>query len=174
MPRRLLIDGYNLMYAYPESQALAGTDLETAREQLLRALVEYGARNDYRIEVVFDAHGATGAARSEQRTPFLKVTFTGSGRSADAYIEGVAARLKGREDFAVVVTGDYHQQKVVGGAGLLRVSPREFIEEMQESKSGGSDDTPRKAPRRVRVADRLDPETRRQLEEIRLRKRSKQ
>ena len=118
--RRMLIDGYNVIYASEELAAIKDDDWEAARERLIRLLIEYGVRHEYEIEVVFDAAKSPGPASSEKITDFLTVTYTAMGKTADSYIESIACAPSGRDtELGVVVTGDYQQQKVVGGAGYL-------------------------------------------------------
>ena len=129
----IIIDGYNLMHASEELARLASGDLESARDELVGRLADYAAASGMDVEVVFD--GAGGATVTSAHSDFLAVTFTGKGKTADEYIEGVScgSAESGRR-YDTVVTGDYHQQKVVYGAGMLRMSSREFLEEMRQSR----------------------------------------
>jgi len=135
MPDRLIVDGYNLMHADEELKSLMREDLEVARDRLLALIEDYCAREERRALVVFDAGGRPGPATTENRSVFLKVAFTAAGQTADAYIEKLAYRLHGEESRStMLVTGDYDQQKVASGAGLLRVSSREFLIDMRGSR----------------------------------------
>jgi len=170
----IIVDGYNLIHASESLQPLAREDLEAAREQLIEVLIEYSARQELEVELVFDAASRGGPARSESRSKYLKVTFTAGGKTADSYIESLAYRLERIEHGSVrVVTGDYHQQKVAGGAGLLRVSSREFLEEMRDAREQESRERGRTATRpfRVRMDKRLPDDIREAL--LRLRERRK-
>jgi predicted RNA-binding protein with PIN domain len=164
----ILIDGYNLIHASGELQRLASEDLESAREQLVRLLIEYSARQGREIEVVFDGKGSSGAGASSTRhTDLLTVTFTARGMTADSYIEAAACRKSPKHQPATVVTGDYQQQKIVSGAGVLRMSSREFLDEMRESKSEVAADGKAPPRKRMRLERRLPDETTEALRRLR-------
>ncbi len=165
MPERLIIDGYNVIYASEELEALMREDLEAAREMLLSQVEEYCAREGRSAIVVFDAGGRPGPATKEDRTGFLQVAYTAEGQSADSYIEKLAYR-GGEAGSAMLVTGDYDQQKVAASAGLMRMSSREFLLVMRESSDealAGAGGRQAGSPR-VSVAERLPEETRDALE----------
>ena len=162
MPDKLIIDGYNLMYASDDLQALMRDDLEAAREKLLAEIEEYCAREERIAEVVFDAGGRVGPASREERSRFLIAIYTAEGQSADSYIEKLAYRTPaGPARSVLLVTGDYHQQKVAAGAGLLRMSSREFLLEMLDSREVSLEEarSRSKKGRRVNLSERLSEET---------------
>lgn len=170
MPERLIVDGYNVIYASEELGALIREDIDAARERFLAELEDYCTREERTAEVVFDAGGRPGPAVSEERSDFLRVTFTAEGQSADAYIEKMAYRNAGTETgAALLVTGDYDQQKVAAGAGLLRMSSREFLIEMRESRSRAAEGASRRdvSAKRVTVAERLPDDIKAALERFR-------
>lgn len=160
------MDGYNVVHADPELKALAESDMAAAREELIGMILEYGFLVDYQIEVVFDAAGSPGPARSEKRADFLSVVYTSEGSTADSYIEGLAySSNRGEGEFEMVVTGDYIQQRIAIGAGMLRKPPREFLEELRgllkESRADGKRAGARR--RRVTLEDGLSEEVREKL-----------
>jgi predicted RNA-binding protein with PIN domain len=170
MPKRLIIDGYNLIYASAELQALMGESIEAAREKLIAELEEYCFREERAAEVVFDGAGSKGPATTEERSGFLKVTFTGEGQSADSYIEKLAYQKGGdRANEVLLITGDYDQQKVAAGAGLLRMSSREFLLELEESHMKVNEERRRRTPGgwKVPLEDRLPGEIKTGLERLR-------
>lgn len=172
MPDRLIVDGYNLMHADDELEALMRQDLEAARELLVSKLEEYCAREERTAEIVFDAAGRGGPAASEQRAPFLKVTYTAEGQSADSYIEKLAYREpEGSRGAALLITGDYDQQKIASGAGLLRMSSREFVLEMRRSHDDATETIRTRGgrPRRSTLAARIPEDVRAALERLRKR-----
>jgi predicted RNA-binding protein with PIN domain len=156
-----IIDGYNVMHADDELKSLMDADLEAARDSLTSLLSDFSAREGLRTELVFDAGGRPGGVSREKVGTLLTVTYTARGQSADDYIEKMAYKSRpARGASRIVVTGDYAQQRIVQGAGLLRMSPREFLARVAESKD---EQTRRIAPegphpRRVRLADRLSEE----------------
>jgi len=170
MPEKLIVDGYNLIYASDDLKTLMRDDIEAARNRLLAELEEYCAREERTAEVVFDAGGRPGPASSEDRSSVLKVTFTAEGQSADSYIEKLAYRDAGEPSGSVLlVTGDYDQQKIAAGAGLLRISSREFLIEMRESRELTVEDARRRAgrPWRVTLGSRLPDDVKAALDRFR-------
>ncbi len=166
MPGRLIVDGYNLIHADPELAALLDRDTEAARGKLVEVLIEHSAREGVEIELVFDAAGRDGPTNSERLTGGLTVTYTAKGESADAYIEK-ASYGSWPAGSVAVVTGDYEQQKVAGGAGMLRISSREFEAEMRISREeSGREARQGSSAWKVSVRDRLPGDVRVSLEKL--------
>jgi predicted RNA-binding protein with PIN domain len=169
MLETLIIDGYNLIYAGDDLKELMRDDPEAAREKLLAEVEEYCAREERTAEVVFDAAGRKGPVSHEDHSGFLKVTYTAEGRSADSYIEKLAYQSPGGPaDSVMLVTGDYDQQKVAAGTGLLRMSSREFLLEMRESRGVALERDRRRSgrPWRVNLGKRLPDSTKSALEQL--------
>lgn len=127
----LLVDGYNLMHAARDAKLLDADDLAHDRDTLADWLANYAAFNSKDSVLVFD-----GAGRTTDLTqrPGLQVVFTRRDVTADTYIER-AAHLLVRKGYRVsVVTSDYEEQKSVFGSGAIRVSSREFLQELAHSK----------------------------------------
>lgn len=166
----LVIDGYNLIYADEALAPLMELSPESARDALVARLLDYAARLDVDIEVVFDAAGREGSAATEEVAGTVRVTYTASGRSADDYIERlVYERRHSRSGSWTVVTGDYAQQRVALGAGMLRMSSREFIQRMHEAERDSREASAREkknAPRTT-VGDAIDPLTKAALDRLR-------
>lgn len=122
----MLVDGYNVINAWPELIEVLD-NLEHAREKLVDILAGYGAYKDYRVVIVFDAHAVQGADVCSEVLPGrLQVVYTKEGETADSYIEKLAYQLV-REGFGVyVVTSDWVEQLVILGAGAWRISAREL------------------------------------------------
>ncbi len=172
----MIIDAYNLMHADDGIKALMEQDLEAARELLIAMLTDYCAAEDQRIDLVFDAGGRPGTATREKRSRALRVVYTAGGESADDYIEKLIYQARAPFASAIVVTGDYAQQRIAQGAGVIRMSPREFLSALRESKeelrrdiapSGGG------RRRKVRLSDRLPEDTVAALEHLRRQQKSK-
>lgn len=171
----LIVDGYNLIHASDRLSNIADENLESAREALISDLIDYSAREGCEIELIFDAAKTRSGVSKESRSGLLSVTFTAKGQSADDYIEKLAYDASLSRDVVstesesmTVVTGDYNQQKVASGAGLLRQSPREFLVAMRESSAKGKDDVKRKSrKKRVRVSERLPDDVREELLKMR-------
>jgi len=163
-----IIDAYNLMHADEQLEALMDQDLEAARASVIHEVSEFAVREATRIVLVFDAGGRPGAASTRKSGANLEITYTAGGQSADDFIEKLAYSRPGSAGAAIVVTGDYAQQRIVGGAGQLRMSPREFLARLDESRQelrdtagkGGS------SARKVRLGDRIPADVRSALERL--------
>ena len=97
-PEYYLIDGYNVINAWPELIRLRG-NLDEARDVLVHILTEYGAFENYEMTVVFDAFFTEDEEHAQQITDRMKVIYTGAGETADSCIERLAytAVRAGRE-----------------------------------------------------------------------------
>lgn len=123
----MLVDGYNVLGAWPELAAVKEDSLEHARAKLMDILAGYGAYKDYRVVIVFDAHAVPGASsRTETLPGGAEVVFTAEGETADSYIERLAYQLTHAGQGVYVVTSDRAQQLTVLGAGAWRISAREL------------------------------------------------
>lgn len=174
--RRFIVDGYNLLHASPHLKELADEDMEAAREALSAELLEFAGRSDCHVELVFDAGGREGPARSEERSRLLTVTYTAARQTADAYIEKLVYRVGAPSpEEVVVVTGDYAQQRIAGGAGMLRMSPREFLEEIAETRRSTGEITRGHSGRKGAgtLGERLPEDVKAALERIRIEGRQK-
>lgn len=163
----LIIDGYNVMHADEGLASLMKLDLEAARDTLVARLLDYASRQSVEVEVVFDAGGREGPAASERSGDYLKITYTARGQSADDYIERLMYMQRARHSGPyTVVTGDYAQQKVVSGAGMLRMSSREFLVRLSEASEAEKERADRRTSKadKVTLGDALDPLTRAALE----------
>lgn len=125
----LLVDGYNVINAWPELMSLK--DLEHARDKLVEILANYGSYQNYEVIIVFDAHGVSGAVNEQQIYSNVAVVFTGEGETADSYIERTAYNLVRQGDRVYVVTSDWAEQLVILGAGAFRIPARELIRDVK-------------------------------------------
>ncbi|MBU4173589.1 MAG: NYN domain-containing protein [Actinobacteria bacterium] len=173
MTGRIIVDGYNLMYASERLESILREDFEAARQTLLSDLVEYCDREEREVEVVFDAAGAGGAERHEKRSRFLSVTFTAGGKTADACVEALIYGVpRGGAGSVTIVTGDYEIQRIASGVGMLRMSSREFLEEMRDSEERWRAELKSRRTRRqrVRLDERISTDVRAALERFRHRR----
>ena len=84
-----LVDGYNVINAWPELMRLRG-NLDEARDVLVHILTEYGAFENYEMTVVFDAFFTEDEEHTQEITPRMRVVYTGAGETADSCIERLA------------------------------------------------------------------------------------
>ncbi len=125
----LLVDGYNLIYAWPELKAIAEDNLEGARGALLDKLCNYAGYTGYETIVVFDAYKVKGNIGEAFDYQNIHVVYTKEAQSADSYIQRATHEMRNKDKSDVtVVSSDGLVQLIVLGEGALRVSSREFVE----------------------------------------------
>ena len=130
----LILDGYNVIFAWDELKKAAESDLALARDVLTRIMCSYTAFRKCHATIVFDAYKRRGGEGSEEECGNVKVVYTKEAETADAYIEKASKALV--QDYTVrVVTSDLEEQYVVLGHGALRVSAKEFKREIENTTS---------------------------------------
>ncbi|WP_174734498.1 NYN domain-containing protein [Mesobacillus harenae] len=125
----LLVDGYNIIGAWPELSQLKVRDLSAARDRLIEKMAEYQAYTGYRVIVIFDAHFVTGT-ETKYKNYKVDVIFTKEGETADERIEKLAIQLNNRVTQIHVATSDFTEQWAIFGQGALRKSARELLTEI--------------------------------------------
>ena len=129
----LIVDGYNMIGAWPELVLLKNQDrLEDAREALLNRLSNYAKYEGLKIIVVFDAQLVPGVTQSYTKYQ-LEVIFTEEGETADSYIERIAGELNNRLTQVTVATSDLAEQWVIFSQGALRTSARELYNSVEKT-----------------------------------------
>jgi len=130
MAKLVIIDGYNVIYNWPELKALSDEKMELAREKLIDKLSSYAAYTGNEVKLVFDGHLVKRGKGSRQKIGGIEVIFTQSGITADQAIEKMIQKTD-KETY--VVTGDEVEQWVIFGRGAWRVTPREFSKELTDT-----------------------------------------
>jgi uncharacterized protein len=125
----LLVDGYNIIGAWPELRVLKNNDLAAARDQLVEKMAEYQAYTGYRVIVVFDAYYVQGTEK-KYKNHKVDVIFTRENETADERIEKLAIGLSNRLTQVHVATSDFTEQWAIFGQGALRKSARELLTEI--------------------------------------------
>ena len=128
----LIIDGYNLIFAWDKLKRLADCELAHARDTLIHIMCNYRAFKKCNLILVFDAYKRRENDGSEETVGGITVVYTKERQTADAYIERSAYKLSDKNTVRVV-TGDYEEQLVILGVGGVRVTAREFIEEVEST-----------------------------------------
>ena len=129
----LLVDGYNIIFAWDELQRLAAQDVAAARGALIDILANYQGFRKCRVIVVFDAYKVKGNPGSVQTVHGIKVVYTKEAETADTYIERATYELR-RERRVRVATSDGPEQVIILGHGALRVSARAFHAEVEAAE----------------------------------------
>ena len=128
-PDYLLVDGYNIIFAWDALRRLADGSLDAARRRLMDILCNYAGYKRCVPILVFDAYKVRGGAREVEKYHNLYVVYTREAETADMYIERATHELA-REHRTRVVSSDGAEQIIVMGHGALRVSARAFEEEV--------------------------------------------
>jgi predicted RNA-binding protein with PIN domain len=123
---KLIVDGYNVIHAWPSLKKLLGVSLEAARDKLVERLSVFGLVTGTDVTVVFDAHHSQARTNSEQTVEGVRVVFTRKGHSADHAIERIAYGATGAGETVTVATSDRFQSDLVRGMGGAVISAPEL------------------------------------------------
>ena len=129
----LIIDGYNVLFNWPELNEMAKIDLGLARTRLIEILGDYAAFKNFRMVLVFDGYRAKGNPGQKSRWEKVEIVYTKEGQTGDAYIESLATRI-GHNYSTRVVTSDSLVQLSSFRSGLLRMSARELRESVENAQ----------------------------------------
>ncbi|WP_372637448.1 NYN domain-containing protein [Cohnella sp.] len=129
----LLVDGYNVIGAWPELSALKDEKLEDARDRLLDMLSDYQGYAGLIVIVVFDAFRVPGTGKEYRPRKKFSVVYTREKETADECIERLVGEWLSVKRNVYVATSDLVEQHVVFGRGALRVSARELRHAVRQS-----------------------------------------
>lgn len=128
--KTIFVDGYNVINSWPNLKVEKNSSFEGARKAIIDILHNYGVFEECNIILVFDAHKVQGSIeKTEIINKNVSVVFTKDGETADAYIEKKVNSL-GRKCEIVVVTSDGLEQQTIFQRGAIRMSSREFYNEV--------------------------------------------
>lgn len=131
--RYLLVDGYNIIFAWDELKRLAEMELELARERLVTYLCNYAAVRKIRVILVFDAYKVKGSHGAVERVHNIDVVYTKEAETADMYIEKVTHELS-RNHRVRVATSDGLEQLIILGGGAVRTTADELWADVNETE----------------------------------------
>ena len=170
----LLVDGYNVIFAWEELKELAKVSIEAARDKLMDILCNYQGYKKCVLILVFDAYKVEGYTLEIQKYHNIHVVYTKEAETADQYIEKVVHHI-GRKYHVTVVTSDGVEQVITMGQGGTRISSRDFLEEIEYTKKLIAEDNEKqRVSDRNYLFDHADEEFVRKMEDIRLGRKSKQ
>ncbi len=132
-PEYLLVDGYNIIFAWEELTALAHQDVAAARQTLEEILSNYQGFRKCVVILVFDAYKVKGNPGSVEKKNNIYVVYTKEAETADAYIEKATYDL-GKNHRVRVATSDGLEQMIILGHGALRLSARAFKAEVEQAQ----------------------------------------
>ena len=130
----IIVDGYNVIFAWEDLAAQAKDDLDAARRQLCDRLSSYAGFTKCRLVVVFDGYKQKGNPGEKSQFHNIQVVYTKEGQTADAYIEALAHEI-GRDYAVRVASSDGLVQLSSFGSGVLRMSARELHEEVEAARA---------------------------------------
>ena len=130
-PTRLIVDGYNVIFAWEELKELAAQSLDLARSKLIETLVNYQSFTDSEVVLVFDAYRVPGGTGERTTEGALHVVYTRENETADMYIERLVDEI-GKNETVRVVTSDSLVQLGALRSGVLRTSSAEFKGEVDK------------------------------------------
>lgn len=129
----LLVDGYNIIFAWEDLNELAKVNIEGARNKLMDILCNYQGYKKCTLILVFDAYKVEGGQGSVQKYHNIHVVYTKEAETADQYIEKTVHEI-GKKYHVTVATSDALEQVIILGQGADRLSARNLREEIQRMK----------------------------------------
>ena len=133
-PLYVLVDGYNIIFAWDELKNAAEENLDLARELLINRMCNYKGYMGCELILVFDAYKVKGNTGSVERIGNIDVVYTKEAETADAYIEKVTHELA-KKHRVRVATSDSLEQIIILGSGAVRVSASEFLDEVTAAEN---------------------------------------
>lgn len=168
----LLVDGYNIIFAWDELSELAAVNIDAARYKLMDILSNYQGFRKICVIVVFDAYKVPGGVEKVQKYHNIHVVYTKEAETADQYIEKVAIRI-GRRYRTTVATSDGVIQLIIRSQGCILWSARDFREEIERvGKLISEEKGKHTGSAKNYLFLHADEETRKYLEDVRLGKKS--
>lgn len=162
----LLVDGYNIIYAWPELKGLADENMDSARMKLLDLLSNYQWIRKYHIIVVFDAYRVEGHREEVIDYYNIHMVYTREAQTADQYIEKFAHENKKNYNITVA-TSDGLQQMIVRGEGCSLLSARELKAELEAANERIRQEyRPMHGMDRNYLSDALSPKAKQHIEDL--------
>ncbi|HAG11447.1 MAG TPA: NYN domain-containing protein [Desulfotomaculum sp.] len=134
MGDHLIVDGYNVIFAWPEtSDEMKKNGLESARNRLINTLINHAAITGIQTTIVFDAAKTKDSQHEIENTFGLKAIYTMEGETADNVIEKLTKELS-RLETVYVATSDWLEQRMILGHGAFRLTPKELLSWVERAK----------------------------------------
>ena len=162
----LLVDGYNIIFAWKELNELAQHNIDSARDKLMDIMCNYQGAKKVNLILVFDAYKVSGGQGEVFDYHNIHVVYTKEAETADQYIEKVTHELS-RKYQVTVATSDRLEQMIIWGAGARRISAPGFYEEVMNTIQEVRENMEREKPKNKNyLKDNLSRETYEELEKI--------
>lgn len=164
----LLVDGYNIIFAWEELNELAKASIDAARNKLMDILSNYQGFIGCTLILVFDAYKVKGNQGEVQKYHNIYVVYTKEAETADQYIEKTTHEI-GRKYKVTVATSDALEQVIVMGQGAYRISAKDFYEEVERTEKQIREINEReRGEKRNYLLDYAKEEDAREMEKVRL------
>lgn len=164
----LLVDGYNIIFAWEDLNELSKINIESARNKLMDRLSNYQGYKKMTLILVFDAYKVKGNPGSIMKYHNIYVVYTKEAETADQYIEKTVHEI-GRKYQVTVATSDALEQVIILGQGGSRLSAANLLEEVEAVEAEISKKVKKEAPKEKNyLFDHLDEEMAGLMEEVRL------
>ncbi len=137
----LLVDGYNIIFAWEDLRSLSEVNIDSARDRLMDICCDYQGYQGATLILVFDAYKVKGNPGSVVKYHNIYVVYTKEAETADQYIEKTAHKIA-RKAKVTVATSDGLEQMIIWGAGALRLSAQGFRDAVEEAKRRMREDYP--------------------------------
>lgn len=129
----MIVDGYNIIGAWPDLRALKDQDrMDEARDLLISKMAEYQSYSGIKVLIVFDAYSVPGIGR-QLKDYQVEIYYTAKKETADEKIEKLVAQFYEKNRQIYVATSDYTSQRVIFGQGALRKSARELLLDIESA-----------------------------------------
>ncbi len=163
----LLVDGYNIIFAWDKLKKISEYSLEESREKLISILSNYQGAKGLELIIVFDAHLVKGNKGSIEKRGKTNIVYTKEAETADNYIEKLTNDLSKNYNVKVA-TSDRLEQIIILGKGAIRVSAKELELDIKNTEKKISKKIEEIKPiKHNMLFDNLDPETAKWFEEMR-------
>ena len=170
----LLVDGYNIIFAWEDLNELSKINIESARNKLMDRLSNYQGYKKMTLILVFDAYKVKGNPGSVMKYHNIYVVYTKEAETADQYIEKTVHEI-GRKYQVTVATSDALEQVIILGQGGNRLSAANLLEEVEAVEAEISKKVQKKTSKEKNyLFDHLDEEMADLMEEVRLGKKKLQ
>lgn len=126
----LLVDGYNIIFAWDELKELANVNIDSARDRLIDILINYQGYKGNRLILVFDAYKVKGGKENLVKQGGIDIIYTREAETADEYI-AKTSQILAKEGRVTVATSDSLVQMIIFGSGAVRLSANELLREVE-------------------------------------------
>lgn len=126
----LLVDGYNIIFAWEELKRLANVNIDSARDKLIELMMNYQGYKGNRLILVFDAYKVRGGHENHIKAGGIDIIYTREAETADQYIARTSSELT-KEGRVSVATSDSLVQMIIFGSGAIRLSASDLLAEVE-------------------------------------------